>query len=58
VEYAERDVERDDRARRAHRRLNPQGSVPTFDAYGEVVNGFDPEVWKAALERGAARRAR
>jgi glutaredoxin len=56
VEYAELDVERDERAFRAHRRINPRGSVPTFDAYGEVVDGFDPVAWKAALERGAARR--
>jgi glutaredoxin len=56
VEYAELDVEHDDWARREHRKLSPRGTVPTFDAYGEVVPGFSPEAYQSALQRGAARR--
>jgi glutaredoxin len=56
VEYAELDVEHDAWAHREHRRLNPRGSVPTFDAYGEVVQGFSPEGFQAALQRGAAKQ--
>ena len=57
IAYAELDVESDRWARREHRRLNPRGSVPTFDAYGEVVQGFSPEGFQAALQRGAAKQA-
>jgi glutaredoxin len=57
VAYAELDVESDPWARREHRRLNPRGSVPVFDAYGEVVQGFSPEAFQAALDHGAAKRA-
>jgi glutaredoxin len=53
IDYAELDVESDPWARREHRRLNPRGSVPVFDAYGEVVQGFSPEAFQAALARGA-----
>jgi glutaredoxin 3 len=56
VEFAELDVERNAWAAREHRRLNPRGGVPTFDAYGEVVAGFDPQAFQAALQRGAARQ--
>lgn len=58
VEYVELDVEHDASARREHRRLNPRGSVPTFDADGEVVQGFSPEGYQAALQRSAGRQGR
>jgi glutaredoxin 3 len=55
VVFVELDVERDAWARREHRRLNPRGSVPTFDAAGEVVQGFSEEAYRTALQRAPPR---
>lgn len=53
IEYEEIDLERDPRARRAHRKLSPRGSIPTLDANGVVVVGFDEAQYRSAIERGA-----
>jgi glutaredoxin len=56
VDYVELDVESNSWARTEQLRLNRRGSIPTFDAYGEVVVGFDPQSYEAALQRGAQRQ--
>ena len=56
VDYVELDVESNRWARTEQLRLNRRGSIPTFDAYGEVVVGFDPQSYSDALQRGAQRR--
>jgi glutaredoxin len=53
VDYVNLDVERDAWAWSEYRRLNPRGTIPTFDAYGEVVVGFDSRAYTAALARGS-----
>jgi glutaredoxin len=55
VDYVALDIESDPWAQREIRRLNPRGSIPTFDAYGEVVVGFEPQEYATALARGAQR---
>ncbi|HVU01667.1 MAG TPA: hypothetical protein VHE30_07945 [Polyangiaceae bacterium] len=52
----ERDLEQDVMAAQEARRLNPRGSVPTFDVGGQALIGFDPRALAAALESAAARR--
>jgi len=58
VSFTDLDVEKDDRARRVQRSLNPAGGVPTIDVDGVILIGFDPTAMRAALGRGAERRAR
>jgi len=58
VDYVELDIESNAWARSEYRRVNPRGSIPALDAYGEVVIGFDPQGYTAALQRGAARQPR
>jgi glutaredoxin len=56
ISFVEIDVERSPDAKRAHRALNPSGSVPTFDIDGEVLVGFGAEHLQAARRRAAERR--
>ena len=55
ISFVDLDVERDESARREHERLNPKGSVPTFDVDGDVLVGFRAKRMTRAL-RGAAQR--
>lgn len=55
VAYEEIDLEASPGARLAHRKVSPRGSIPTLDANGEVVVGFDAGAYRAAIDRGARR---
>lgn len=51
IPFRERDVEHDPSAESAHRRLNPDGGVPTFDIEGDVFTGYSPARIANSLER-------
>ena len=56
ISFTERDVDTDATAAQEARRLNPRGSVPTFDVGGIPVIGFDPRSLASAMESAAARQ--
>lgn len=56
IRYVERDVEGSATNRARHRRLNPRGSIPTFDIDGDVMIGFSPEGLERRIERAARGR--
>lgn len=58
IEFDEVDLERTPTARLAHRKLSPRGSIPTLDADGEVVVGFDPDEYKTAIRRAKRKASR
>ncbi len=43
------DVERNSRAAKRHRKLNPSGSVPVAVIGGRTIRGFSPEAYAQAL---------
>ncbi len=55
-QFTEYDVEANRGARRTQKRLNPRGSIPTFDIDGEVRVGFSASRLKGILRRQARRR--
>lgn len=58
VSFTEHDVERDESAKRAMRRLNPRGGVPTLDFDGRVLVGFEPTRAERTLDAAARARLR
>ncbi|MCA9576350.1 MAG: glutaredoxin family protein [Myxococcales bacterium] len=56
VRYTEHDVEANPSARADHLRLNPRGSVPTFDVGGEVLVGFSDAAFRQALDAAVDRQ--
>ncbi len=54
--FTEYDVDADQQARRAQKRLNPAGSVPTLDIEGEVLIGFSASRIERVLRQRAKRR--
>jgi mycoredoxin len=55
IPYVERNVEQDPGAAAEAHRLNPRGSVPTFDVGGTPLIGFDATNLNAAIDRARAR---
>ena len=49
------DIEADDAARRRLLRLNPSGTVPTFQVEGQTIVGFDPWILQEAVDEAAGR---
>lgn len=43
------DIERNSRAAKRHRKLNPRGSVPVAVIGGRTIRGFSPEAYGQAL---------
>lgn len=58
IPFTEREVDTDVVAAAEARRLNPRGSVPTFDVAGTTIIGFRPNTLEAAIDAAAARAAR
>jgi glutaredoxin len=55
VSYEERNIESSQQNAQDNRRLNPRGSIPTFDVDGDVMVGFSEENLVAMIERAAQR---
>lgn len=53
VPYDERDIETSSEDARAMRRLNPRGSVPTFDIGGNTMVGFSEAAFIASVQRAS-----
>ena len=49
------DIEADETARRRLMRLNPSGTVPTFQVEGKTIIGFDPWALQDAVDEAANR---
>jgi glutaredoxin 3 len=58
LSYTELDVDKDEAALEALKKLRPDPAVPTFEVDGEVVVGFGPREMGAAIARAAQRRVR
>jgi glutaredoxin len=56
VPFTDRDVEADVMAAQEARRLNPRGSVPTFDIAGTPLVGFSPRSFTAAIVNATSNR--
>jgi mycoredoxin len=56
LSFREYDIEQDEVAKAAQRRLNPRGSVPTIDVDGEVMIGWDSRRFEAMLDAAAQNR--
>jgi glutaredoxin 3 len=56
LSYDDRDVDASSEDARALRRLNPRGSIPTFDVDGEVMVGFSEAGFVSVVRRAAASR--
>jgi glutaredoxin len=56
IPFTDRDVEADAMAAQEARRLNPRGSVPTFDIAGTALVGFSPRSLTAAIVNAAGNR--
>jgi glutaredoxin len=50
------DVGKSDAAKRAMRKVNPRGGVPTFVVDGRVMVGFSPSGLRRVIGQAAARR--
>lgn len=57
VRFTEHNVEMEPGARTELRRLNPKGSIPTFQIDDDVVVGFGERSFERALDTAARRRA-
>jgi glutaredoxin len=53
IAFDEFDIDQDDGAKAAAKRLNPRGSVPTIDLAGEVLVGWSPKHFEDTLDRAA-----
>jgi len=53
VPYEERNIESSTDYARAMRRLNPRGSVPTFDIGGNPMVGFSEAAFIDSVQRAA-----
>lgn len=51
IAYEELDVEKNAAARRDFRRINTRGTIPTLEANGEVVIGFNADAYRAAIHK-------
>jgi glutaredoxin len=56
IPYEERNIESSSRNAEENRKLNPRGSIPTFDVDGEVLIGFSEADLVAMIERAAQRQ--
>jgi glutaredoxin len=56
IPFTERDVDTDASAAAEVRRLNPRGSVPTFDVEGTPVIGFSRPALEQAIATAEQRR--
>jgi glutaredoxin len=57
ITFTEHNIEVEPSARTTLRRLNPGGSIPTFQIDDDVVVGFGPRSFEHALDTAARRRA-
>jgi glutaredoxin len=57
VPYDDRDVDASSADKQALRRINPKGSIPTFDVEGQVMVGFSEASCINLVQRAAAPRA-
>jgi glutaredoxin len=58
IRHVEYNVDNDTQARARQLKLNPDGSIPTFDIDGQVLIGFGEDYIGNALRKAAEKRAR
>jgi glutaredoxin len=56
IAFTERDVEDDEAAAEALRKISPKGSIPAFQIDGETMVGWSAEGLAAKIDRAAERR--
>ena len=52
ISFSEYDIENDTAARDRKNKLDPKRGVPTVVINGKVINGYNPDAYEKALERG------
>jgi glutaredoxin len=57
IAYEERNIESSTQYAQENRRINPRGSIPTFDVDGDVMVGFTESDLVAMIERASRRHA-
>ena len=55
IPFREYDIEKDRKAARRKKRMDPQGGVPFAVIYGQKVSGYSKELYKDALRKSKAR---
>jgi hypothetical protein len=56
IRYIEIDLDKDPSGRSTFQRLNPRGSLPTFDIDGHVLVGWQPAQFRKLVKTAAAER--